>query len=579
MGWPEQTDTLRTFYPTSVMETGHDIIFFWVARMMMMSLHFMPDVPFRVVYLHPMVRDEKGQKMSKTKGNVIDPLEITGKYGADALRFTLAALTAQGRDIKLANERIEGYRGFANKLWNASRFALMNLSGHQADGGDPAAAARTPADRWILARLQRAVNETVEALEASRFNDAASTVYGFVWHELCDWYIELAKEAFFGEDAEAKAATQAVLVHCLKTSYQLLHPFMPFITEELWHVLRAQVKAEGWSEDVLASRFPAPGPVDEAAERSFAPVLGLIDAIRNIRGEMGIPFKVALGQSTPVHVAVADPATHALLEAGESRRVQRMGGVEQLVLHRGAATPAVPQSAVGVGAGFEVRVPLAGVIDLAAEGARIDKELAKIASDLALLDKKLSNPSFVERAPAEVVAKDRARVEELREANQKLHAHRAMLVGADQPRREDTMENGTPSTPPAPAPAQNPVVEKMEQAAAAAGEAAKEAVQAVTEKVQALEKQVEAAAAPAVARAEQAVKKAVAGAKKRAKKAGAAVKKAVAKVKKAAAKATRKPAKKPAKKAPRKVARKPAKKAAKAVKKPAKKAAKKAKRK
>ena len=205
MGWPEQTDTLKTFYPTSVMETGHDIIFFWVARMMMMGIHFMGEVPFKTVYLHPMVRDSKGQKMSKTRGNVIDPLVVTEKYGADALRFTLAALTAQGRDIKLADERIEGYRAFANKLWNASRFALMNLEGHVDRGGDPPGAARTPADRWILARLQRAVNETVEALEAFRFNDAANTVYHFVWHELCDWYIELAKEALYGDDAEKKA--------------------------------------------------------------------------------------------------------------------------------------------------------------------------------------------------------------------------------------------------------------------------------------------------------------------------------------------------------------------------------------
>ncbi len=415
MGWPDDTATLRTFYPTSVMETGHDIIFFWVARMMMMGIHFMGEVPFRTVYLHPMVRDEKGQKMSKTKGNVIDPLVITEQYGADALRFTLAALTAQGRDIKLAKERIEGYRAFANKLWNATRFALMNLSGYQDGDEDPARAARTPADRWILARLQRAVNDTVEALEAFRFNDAANAVYQFVWHELCDWYIELAKEALYGEDAAAKRAVQAVLVHCLQTSYRLLHPFMPFITEELWHVLRSQVAAGSWSDSILIADYPRKDEIDEEAERSFGPILGIVEAIRNIRGEMGIPFKVKLGERAQVEIAVADRATHDLLLAGEISRVHRVAGVERSALSLGPSTPPVPQSAVGVGPGFEVRVPLAGVIDLAAETARVDKELAKVDQDLAGIERKLQNPSFVQKAPPEVVEKDRARADELRE--------------------------------------------------------------------------------------------------------------------------------------------------------------------
>jgi len=558
MGWPDRTDTLRTFYPTSVMETGHDIIFFWVARMMMMGLHFMGEVPFKTVYLHPMVRDGKGQKMSKTKGNVIDPLEITGKYGADALRFTLAALTAQGRDIKLANERIEGYRGFANKLWNASRFALMNLEGYQERGGDPAAAARTAADRWILARLQVAVNGTVEALEAFRFNDAANVVYQFVWHELCDWYVELAKEAFYGEDAAQRAAAQAVLVHCLKTSYLLLHPFMPFITEELWHVLRAQVKADAWPDSIMAGRYPAAGPADEAADRAFSPVLGIVDALRNLRGEMGIPFKVALGQVTPVHVAVTDPAVHALLHAGEEKRVARLAGVERLAVHLGTATPHAPQSAVAVGPGFEVRVPLAGVIDLAAETARIDKELARVAADLTLMEKKLSNPSFVERAPAEVVAKDRARVEELREARQKLTNHRAMMTGADNQREDAPMETTPPAVPPA---APTTTVEKVEAVAAAAVEKGQEAVQAV----QAAEKAVVKSARKTVKKGKAAVKKAVASARKSVASARKAGRKAVARVKKAVKRAT---AKKPAKKVAKKVARKaPARKVAKKAKK------------
>jgi valyl-tRNA synthetase len=421
MGWPEHTETLRTFYPTSVMETGHDIIFFWVARMMMMGIHFMGEVPFRVVYLHPMVRDEKGQKMSKTKGNVIDPLVITEQYGADALRFTLAALTAQGRDIKLAKERIEGYRAFANKLWNATRFALMNLAGYTYSDGDAQAAARSPADRWILARLQRAVNETVDALESYRFNDAANAVYHFVWHELCDWYIELAKEALYGEDADEKRGAQAVLTRCLDVSLRLLHPLMPFITEELWQTLQQQVGAR-WGESIMVAPYPHEGAVDEEAEESFGPVIGVVDAIRNIRGEMNVPFKVPLRD---VQVGALAPAALATVREAMAR-IQRLANLES-VTASAEHTQKVPASAVAVGSGFEVRVPLAGVVDMAAENARIAKEMAKIEGDLAGIEKKLQNPSFVERAPKEVVEKDRARAEELKEKRARLEAHRAML--------------------------------------------------------------------------------------------------------------------------------------------------------
>ncbi|HTN53472.1 MAG TPA: class I tRNA ligase family protein, partial [Anaeromyxobacter sp.] len=566
MGWPERTETLRTYYPTSVMETGHDIIFFWVARMMMMGIHFMGEVPFRTVYLHPMVRDEKGQKMSKTKGNVIDPLVMTERYGADALRFTLAALTAQGRDIKLSDQRIEGYRAFANKLWNASRFALMNLSGYAERGEAPERLALSPADRWILARLQGAVNETVAALEAFRFNDAAGTVYQFVWHELCDWYIELAKDALYGDDPARKHATQAVLVRCLETTYRLLHPFMPFITEELWHVLRARVEATDWADSAMAAPYPQTGSVDRATEAAFGPVIGIVDAIRNIRGEMGIPFKVKLGQSVPVEIAVADGATAALLQGSEISRVHRVSGVETSRVVVAARTRALPQSAVGVGPGFEVRVPLAGVIDLAAETARADKEIAKVDQELAGIERKLANPSFVQKAPPEVVEKDRARAEELREKRGKLEAHRAMLSGSDgntdsNPARRDSMENQNEQKPgqeiPAPGPAAtqpNPVMETAEKvaekvaaAASAASEVAQQAVSAVTSGVEAI-----VAKAKAVRKAvRKPAKKKVARKAKPARKA--------AKRKPAKKKAARKPARKAAK---RKVARRPARKAA-----------------
>jgi valyl-tRNA synthetase len=555
MGWPERTDTLRTFYPTSVMETGHDIIFFWVARMMMMGIHFMGEVPFRTVYLHPMVRDEKGQKMSKTKGNVIDPLDITEKYGADALRFTLAALTAQGRDIKLAKERIEGYRAFANKLWNASRFALMNLGGFVAPppGADPAALARTPADLWLLARLQRAVNETVAALEAFRFNDAAGTVYQFVWGELCDWYIELSKEALYGEDAEKKRGAQAVLAHALQTSLRLLHPFMPFITEELWHVLRAQTRATAWPDSVLAAPYPSPGPVDEAAERAFAPVIGIVDAIRNIRGEMGIAFKVALED---VEIGALSPEAEATVRA-EAGRIHRLANAPGVKVHPAGVPPARRgASAAAVGAGFEVQVGLAGAVDLAAEAARIAKEIEKLQVERAAVAKKLENPAFVAKAPAEVVEKDRARAAELGEKIAKLEAHRAMLSGTDSQsdpvRRPVPMETNeqkpVTETPPAAAPAPSPVAEVVETAkemGAAAVEQGKAAIESGMAAVKKIVKRVRKAAAKKAAKKPVAKKAAKKAAPKKAAKKGA--KKAAKKP--AARKAAKKPARKPARRA------------------------------
>jgi len=525
MGWPDETATLRTFYPTAVMETGHDIIFFWVARMMMMGIHFMGEVPFRTVYLHPMVRDEKGQKMSKTKGNVIDPLVISEQYGADALRFTLAALTAQGRDIKLAKERIEGYRAFANKLWNASRFALMNLAGYEEGGGELAGLDLSPADRWILARLQRATNEVVQALEAFRFNDAASTLYQFVWHELCDWYIELAKEALSGDHAGRRRAAQAVLVRCLSTSYRLLHPFMPFITEELWHVLRDEVKAWAWPDSALAASYPQKGTVDEDAERTFGPVIGVVDAIRNVRGEMNVPPKAE------PRVVIAVPERQALSTVrGEAARIALLARARVEVVE-GPTAPAAPQTAVAVGPGFELRLYLAGVLDLAAEIARVEKELTRLDQDLSGIEGKLANPSFVQKAPAEVVEKDRARAGELREKRGKLEAHRAMLSGTEaNTARRDTMENQIPPMP----------VAEMSAAEPAKVEPAPAPVAPVVEPAPA-PAQPEVNAAPPAPK-----KKAAKKAKKPARKAKKATRKAAPRK---AAKKAKKPVRKPVRKA------------------------------
>src|SRR5205814_687561 len=284
LGWPDQTPELARYYPTSVLVTGFDIIFFWVARMMMMGLHFMQEVPFRTVYIHALVRDERGAKMSKSKGNVIDPLNLIDQYGADALRFTLAAMAAQGRDIKLAESRVEGYRNFATKLWNACRFAEMNQCVLPA-GFDPAKAEQT-LNRWIAHETAGAAAEITEAIAAYRFNDAAGTAYRFVWNIYCDWYLELTKPVLIGADGDAKRETRAMVAWVRDEILKLLHPFMPFLTEELWAVT-ATAKRDA---PLVLSRWPEhSGLDDEAAESEIGWVVDLISAVRSLRAEMNIP--------------------------------------------------------------------------------------------------------------------------------------------------------------------------------------------------------------------------------------------------------------------------------------------------
>jgi valyl-tRNA synthetase len=431
LGWPQQTPELKSFYPNSVMETGHDILFFWVARMMMMGLHFMGDVPFRTVYLHAMVRDEKGEKMSKTKGNVIDPLDIVRgaaaealapnlrnkfpqgmpAHGADALRFTLAALTQQGRDIKLSVDRVAGYKAFANKLWNASRFALMNMGDFQLDTRSIRERPLTLADRWILSRLQHAISDTRKALEGYAFSDAASTLYQFLWAEFCDWYIELSKGSLYGEDAQAKDTSRAVLVHCLDGILRLLHPFMPFITEEIWQRLPMRRPVES----IVIAPYPEPdaGLVDEEAEAAMAPVITAIEGLRNIRGESNLPPSARL----TAYVQSPEARTRELLERWRGY-VMPLAGLSEL--HVGPPGPKPPQSAAFVGPQLEIFVPLAGLIDVEAERERLRKEMARAEQELTGLRRKLDNPNFVAKAPADVVEKDRARVEELEARRAKL---------------------------------------------------------------------------------------------------------------------------------------------------------------
>jgi len=435
LGWPRPTAELKTFYPNSVMETGHDILFFWVARMMMLGLHFMKDVPFRTVYLHAMVRDEKGEKMSKTKGNVIDPLLVIRgakpeelepslrnkfpqgmpAFGADALRFTLAALMQQGRDIRLSLDRIAGFKAFVNKLWNATRFVLMNLGDFRASTEFVKTGSLALADRWILARLNRAVEATLEALAQFQFADAASTLYQFLWHEFCDWYIELSKGALYGSDRGAQQRTRAVLVFTLDQILRLLHPFMPFITEEIWQKLPL-IRP---TDSIMVAPYPQPDArlVDAQAEEEMAPLITAIEGVRTIRGESNLPPAAKL----PAEIQSGSASTRETLERWR-HYLMPLAGLSSVAI--GPPGPKPAQAAAFVapeGAPeMEVFVPLAGVIDLGEERARLAKEIARADADLAAVARRLENPNFASKAPAEVVEKERQRAAELEVRRAKL---------------------------------------------------------------------------------------------------------------------------------------------------------------
>ncbi|HEY0840555.1 MAG TPA: valine--tRNA ligase [Vulgatibacter sp.] len=402
LGWPERTKALETFYPTSVMETGFDIIFFWVARMMMMGLHFMEKVPFETVFLHAMVRDEKGEKMSKTKGNVIDPLDVTAKYGADALRFTLAAMTAQGRDIKLALDRVAGYKAFANKIWNAARFSLLHMQA--VDMSKPLDESMiSDADRWILARYHRASADVIAALESFRFNEAASRVYGFVWRELCDWYIELVKPRLYEGTPEEKAASARVLRDVLDGSLRLLHPMMPFVTEEIWQKLP---RAEGDPDSIMIAAYPTPDPdrmADAEADR-FDALIEIVQAVRSLRVDLSVPESAEVD----LHFA-AEPASAAWLRDRASW-LQRLAKVKRFVPKEEGWPEDSPAVQAG---GVELRLPIGGLVDRAELLAKLRKEADKLAGDLDRIEKRLGNPGFVAKAPPEVIEKDRGLAQEM----------------------------------------------------------------------------------------------------------------------------------------------------------------------
>jgi valyl-tRNA synthetase len=394
LGWPDETAALKRYYPTSALVTGFDIIFFWVARMMMMGLHFMKEIPFHEVYIHALVRDASGAKMSKSKGNVIDPLALIDEYGADALRFTLAAMAAMGRDIKLSRQRVEGYRNFATKLWNAARFAEMNGCATVATF-DPKSAKET-LNRWIAHETAKAATEVTEAIEAYRFNDAAAEVYRFVWNIYCDWYLELAKPLLTGPDGAGKSETQAMVAWARDEILKLLHPFMPFVTEELWAVT-------GKHDALLAlDKWPAlSGLADDNAEAEIGWVIDLVTAIRSVRAEMNITAAIPLVLAG----ASAESKVRAERWAEFIKRLARVSDI--------SSAAAAPKGSVQLVVRGEVAaLPLKGVIDLAAERARLAKEMQKADADIARVDAKLGNANFVARAPEEVVEEEQEKREE-----------------------------------------------------------------------------------------------------------------------------------------------------------------------
>ena len=396
LGWPDETAELKRYYATNVLVTGFDIIFFWVARMMMMGLHFMKEVPFETVYIHALVRDEKGQKMSKSKGNVIDPLDLIDKYGADALRFTLAAMAAQGRDIKLSTQRVEGYRNFATKLWNAARFAEMNGCARVA-GFDPHGATQA-VNRWIGGEVSRARDAVTAAITDHRYNEAAGALYSFVWNVFCDWYLELTKPILSGSDEAAKAETRAMTAWVLDQILHLLHPFMPFITEELWAKAAGEGARAGF---LMEAAWPAyEGLASPEADAEMDWVIRLISEVRSVRAEMNVPA----GAKIPAVLVGASEASRGRA-ARWNNEILRLARLEAIQF-----ADAVPANAAQIVLGeATLALPLTGLIDFAAERVRLEKEVAKLDADIAQINGRLSNPGFVAKAPEEVLEENRER--------------------------------------------------------------------------------------------------------------------------------------------------------------------------
>ncbi|WP_348680405.1 valine--tRNA ligase, partial [Alcanivorax profundi] len=453
LGWPDDEETLRTFHPTDVLVTGFDIIFFWVARMIMMTLKFTGEVPFKKVYVHGLVRDNDGQKMSKSKGNVLDPLDMIdgiqleelvdkrtkglmqpqkekqiakrtrkdfpdgiNAYGTDALRFTFLSLASTGRDIKWDMGRIEGYRNFCNKIWNAARYVMMNTEGQ--DCGLEGEVELSLADRWIISALQRAEQEVCDALDSFRFDVASHAAYEFIWNEYCDWYLELSKPVLYGDDYSdaQKRGTRRTLVQVLEAILRLAHPFMPFISEEIWQKV-APLAGKDASEGstIMLQAYPAADTnrIDADAETGIAWIKGVITAVRNIRGEMGIP----LGKALPLYLHNGKDSDKALLDANRNF-LSKLAKLESITW----LTPddSAPASATALVGDMEILVPMAGLIDKDAEIERLGKEIDKLRKEVGRGEGKLKNPNFVDKAPQAVVDKEKAKLDDYRSQLAKL---------------------------------------------------------------------------------------------------------------------------------------------------------------
>ena len=408
LGWPSDNADLKRFYPTSVLVTGFDIIFFWVARMMMMGLHFMGEVPFRKVFINALVRDERGQKMSKSKGNVMDPLGLIDAYGADALRFTLTAMSGQARDIKLSEQRIEGYRNFGTKLWNAARFCQMNecVSDARFDPGS----VKLTVNRWIRGETAKIIAEVTAALDACAFDDVANALYRFIWNVFCDWHLELAKPVLNGEDEAAKAETRATTAWVLDICLKLLHPVMPFLTEELWDKLSEfGAKRSGM---LIAAPWPTADSawLDETASAEIDLIIAAVTEGRSVRAELNVPPSAR----PPLYVTDCEPGRRVIYEANEAVIASTLR-ISELRF-----APAPPGSIPFVVEGDALALPVAEFVDLEAEKARLTKAIAELEGDAARTRKKLDNPDFVARAPEEVVEENRERLAEALAAQAKL---------------------------------------------------------------------------------------------------------------------------------------------------------------
>jgi len=415
MGWPNNTETLKTFYPTSVLVTGHDILFFWVARMMMMGLEFMRDIPFRQIYLHGIVRDSQGRKMSKSLGNSVDPVDLIEKYGADALRFSFLAHIHSGKDFKFSEQRTEGYRNFMNKIWNATRFSLNALQGFQTpkDGTRalPSKIDTSIFDQWLIKKLEKAEKTVEESLEQSRFSDAASALYSFVWYEFCDWYIEFIKPIINGPESKEKAATQLILAQVLNRVMRLLHPFVPFISEELYQKLPIKNQA------CIIDQYPnvrndnaliSLGSDSTAFEVDL--VKEIISAIRNIRGENRISPAIKIN----VRLSPQEDLTQKIL-SGNKNTITNMGRIENLIIGEEGSLAKCAVTLVTVNSSqVKVIIPLEGLVDISEEIKRIEKTIEKLSKEISALSGRLANDNFVKNASEEVVEADKKLLEQSR---------------------------------------------------------------------------------------------------------------------------------------------------------------------